>query len=128
MGGQGGNATGVIAFGNSDGRFNATSVTYTGISTLTGGQGGNGRTAGGNGGAATGIGVGLATPTLGSNTILTLQGGRGGDSAGANGGRGGHAPGGIGFLGADGGSSFASITSVTKGAAGRGPPIQTSSG
>src|SRR3989440_219282 len=128
IGGQGGNATGVIAFGNNDGLFNATSVTSDWISTLTGGQGGNGRTAGGNGGSASGIGVVIATPTLGSDTILTLQGGRGGDSTGANGGRGGDATGVIGALVADGRSSFDSITSVTKGAAGSGPPLQTSYG
>src|SRR5437762_1786915 len=128
IGGQGGNATGVIAFGNNDGLFNATSVTYDWISTLTGGQGGNGRTAGGNGGSASGIGVVFATPTLGSDTILTLQGGRGGDSTGANGGRGGDATGVIGALVADGRSSFDSITSVIKGAAGNGPPVQTSYG
>ena len=127
-GGQGGNATGVISFGNSDGRFNATSVTSTWVSTLTGGQGGNGRTAGGNGGSATGIGVVLATPTLGSDTIVTLQGGRGGDSAGANGGRGGDATGVIAALVASGQSSWDSITSVTKGAAGNGPPVQVSYG
>src|SRR5438034_888909 len=128
IGGQGGNATGVIAFGNNDGLFNATSVTSDWISTLTGGQGGNGRTAGGNGGSASGIGVVFATPTLGSDTILTLQGGRGGDSTGANGGRGGDATGVIGALVADGRSSFDSITSVIKGAAGNGPPVQTSYG
>ena len=128
IGGQGGNATGVIAFGNNDGLFNATSVTYDWISTLTGGQGGNGRTAGGNGGSASGIGVVFATPTLGSDTILTLQGGRGGDSTGANGGRGGDATGVIGALVADGRSSFDSITSVIKGAAGNGPPVQSSYG
>src|SRR5437870_3778942 len=128
IGGQGGNARGVIAFGNNDGLFNATSVTYDWISTLTGGQGGNGRTAGGNGGSASGIGVVFATPTLGSDTILTLQGGRGGDSTGANGGRGGDATGVIGALVADGRSSFDSITSVIKGAAGNGPPVQSSYG
>src|SRR3989440_640884 len=115
------------------------------IQTLRGGLGGNtsgalGTGNGARGGGATGISV---ISILGSSTVhphtihsLTrggggtpgLQGGRGGDSTGANGGRGGDATGVIGALVADGRSSFDSITSVTKGTAGSGPPLQTSYG
>src|SRR5437762_2965790 len=105
------------------------------IQSLRGGLGGNtsgalGTGNGARGGDATGISVVsiLGSSTVHANTILALQGGRGGDSTGANGGRGGDATGVIGALVADGRSSFDSITSVIKGAAGNGPPVQTSYG
>ncbi|HWM50542.1 MAG TPA: Ig-like domain-containing protein [Thermoplasmata archaeon] len=129
IGGRGGNATGVIGFGNNDRRFNATTISSGYIATLTGGIGGLGRTRGGDGGSATGIGVIFVSPTLNSNVLLTLQGGRGGNGgAGAIAGRGGDAQGIIGGLVANGLSTLDSITTVTRGAAGTGTSPGTSYG
>ncbi len=126
-GGYGGNTTAVLTLGNNDGRFNRTSISFSQVQTVFAGQGGIGTRFGGNGGSATGIGVIYVTPNLNSNGIQAVQGGRGGDSvAGTNGGRGGDANGIIGGLVANGWSSGDSVSSVTKGGAGAGPPTQTS--
>jgi hypothetical protein len=129
-GGHGGNATGVLALGNNDRRFNTTSISSAFIVTLTGGIGGIGRLAGGDGGSATGIGVVFVTPSLAQNFISSLQGGGGGNgvAAGAAAGRGGDAQGIIGGLVANGLSSRDSINTVTKGAAGLGTSPGTSYG
>jgi Big-like domain-containing protein/copper-binding protein NosD len=118
-GGRAGNATGVIALGNNDGQFNATSISSNTVTNLTGGLGGDGRLIGGDGGSATGIAPILVTPTLASNAVLTLQGGNG-DDATAVGGRGGDAVGIIGGLVASGRSSRDRINGVTRGGSGSG--------
>src|SRR3989454_922740 len=126
-GGYGGNATGVVTFGNNDGRFNATQVTFNQIVTVTGGAGGLGARFGGNGGAAAGIASVFVSPTLASNWVSTLQGGRGGDALDmTDGGRGGDALGVASGLVANGLSSGDTISGVTKGGAGSGVPVQTS--
>ena len=128
-GGHGGNVTGVLGLGNNDKLFNATSISANFLVTLTGGIGGLGRSLGGDGGSATGIGVVLVTPSLASNTLWILSGGRGGDGAGVAGaaaGRGGDAQGILGGLVANGMSSLDSILTVTKGAAGTGSAPQPS--
>ena len=126
-GGHGGNATGIIPLGNNDGSFNATSMTFNQIDTVTGGAGGIGGKFGGDGGSATGAAAIYLTPTLSGNGILTLSGGRGGDAIdGSDGGRGGDAAGVVGGLIANGWSSGDAISSVTKGGPGAGPPAQTS--
>ena len=124
-GGYGGNATGVIAFGNNDGSFNTTQVSFNQVNTVTGGAGGIGTQFGGNGGAAAGIAQVFASPSLSSNFVSTMQGGRGGDAP-ANGGRGGDAFGIISGLVRNGLSARDTISGVTKGGPGSGPPIQTS--
>jgi len=126
-GGYGGNVTGAIVLGSNDGAFNATSITLNDVQAVTGGEGGIGAKFGGNGGSAAGLASILATPTLASNAIAALQGGRGGDAVDGNdGGRGGDAFGIIGGLVANGWSSGDSISGVTKGGAGAGPPAQGS--
>src|SRR6266705_4656559 len=126
-GGYGGNATGVVFFGNNDGSFNSTQASFNQLDTVTGGAGGIGTRFGGNGGAAAGIAGVFVSPTFSSNWVTTSQGGRGGDSViGTNGGRGGDAYGVISGLVLNGLSSGDTISSVTKGGAGTGPPIQTS--
>src|SRR3989475_670825 len=102
-GGYGGNATGVLSFGYNDGRFNATAMNFNLIQTVTGGAGGIGSKFGGNGGRASGIAAVYLAPTLDTNQVYTLQGGRGGDSLGAtNGGGGGGATGIVAGLGRKG--------------------------
>jgi len=126
-GGYGGNATGVLSFGYNDGRFNATAVNFNLIQTVTGGAGGIGSKFGGNGGSASGIAAVYLAPTLDTNQVYTLQGGRGGDSLGpTNGGRGGDAIGIVAGLVRNGVSLADTISGVTKGAAGTGPPVQAS--
>src|SRR2546428_819147 len=126
-GGYGGNATGVVFFGNNDGSFNSTQASFNQLDTVTGGAGGIGTRFGGNGGAAAGIAGVFVSPTFSSNWVTTSQGGRGGDSLiGTNGGRGGDAYGVISGLVLNGLSAGDTISSVTKGGAGNGPPIQTS--
>src|SRR5881296_3324319 len=126
-GGYGGNATGVVFFGNNDGSFNSTQTSFNQLDTVTGGAGGIGTRFGGNGGAAAGIAGVFVSPTFSSNWVTTSQGGRGGDSLiGTNGGRGGDAYGVISGLVLNGLSAGDTISSVTKGGAGNGPPIQTS--
>ncbi len=126
-GGYGGNATGALALGNNDRNFNATRMSFNQIQILTGGAGGTGTQFGGNGGGASGIGAVFVAPSLASSQILTLQGGRGGDSlANSNGGRGGDANGVLAGLVANGRSLNDTISGVTKGAAGTGPPAQPS--
>src|SRR3989454_712835 len=126
-GGYGGNATGVVFFGNNDGSFNRTQASFNQLDTVTGGAGGIGTRFGGNGGAAAGIAGVFVSPTFSSNWVTTSQGGRGGDSLiGTNGGRGGDAYGVISGLVLNGLSAGDTISSVTKGGAGNGPPIQTS--
>ncbi len=126
-GGRGGNATGVLSFGNNDASFNATGVSFNQIRTVTGGAGGTGSVFGGNGGSAVGIGAVYVAPSLDSDQIFTLQGGRGGDSAGlSGGGRGGDATGIIAGLVRNGLSVADTISGVTKGGAGSGPPVQVS--
>lgn len=118
-GGGGGNATGLVALGNNDGLFNATTILSNGVTALTGGAGGNGRTSGGAGGTASGIGVVFVTPTMGSNFVGILQGGVGGNSLpGGTGGKGGEALGIVGGFVLSGRSSDDSIESVTRGSAG----------
>jgi hypothetical protein len=120
----------VLDLGNNDKRFNTTSISSNNIATLTGGIGGFGRLAGGDGGSATGIGVVFVNPSLASNLLSSLQGGRGGDglAVGAAAGRGGDAQGIIGGLVANGLSSRDSINTVTKGTAGLGTSPGTSYG
>lgn len=128
-GGYGGNVTGVLPLGNNDAAFNATAVSFNLVQNLLGGQGGTANRFGGNGGSALGVGTILVTPTLSWNQLLNVQGGRGGSSGvGTNGGRGGDADGILAGLIANGQSSDDSISSVTKGAFGFGPPAQTSYG
>src|SRR3989442_1330182 len=82
---------------------------------------------GGNGGSASGIAAVYLAPTLDTNQVYTLQGGRGGDSLGpTNGGRGGDAIGIVAGLVRNGVSLADTISGVTKGAAGTGPPVQAS--
>ncbi len=127
IGGQGGNATGILAFGNDDATFNVTRVSFNRVQSVTGGQGGIGAKIGGDGGSTTGVAVILASPDLAWNTILTMQGGRGGDAIdNSDGGRGGDAAGIAGGLVANGRSSGDSISGVTKGGVGAGPPAQVS--
>ncbi len=126
-GGHGGNATTAIALGNNDGAFNATTLTSNDVQAVTGGTGGIGGKFGGNGGSAVGLAPILVTPTLVLNSITTLQGGRGGDAVDGNdGGRGGDAIGIIGGFVANGWSSGDSISGITKGGVGAGPPAQIS--
>src|SRR5213594_1719369 len=126
-GGYGGHTTGVVFFGNNDGSFNSTQASFNQLDTVTGGAGGIGTRFGGNGGAAAAIAGVFVSPTFSSNWVTTMQGGRGGDSLiGTNGGRGGDAYGVISGLVLNGLSAGDTISSVTKGGAGNGPPIQTS--
>src|SRR3989475_784372 len=91
-GGYGGNATGVIFFGNNDGAFNNTQASFNQVDIVTGGAGGVGTRFGGNGGAAAGIAAVYTSPSFSSNWVTAMQGGRGGGSPiGSNGGRGGGA-------------------------------------
>src|SRR5438309_1652559 len=145
-GGDAGEAAGIEVFSTAT----SAGVSSNSVTGLTGGQGGVGGAGtvrdGSGGGGANAYGIiflSAAQADASANVIQTLRGGlggntsgalgtgngaRGGDSTGANGGRGGDATGVIGALVADGRSSFDSITSVTKGAAGSGPPLQTSYG
>src|SRR2546422_994317 len=126
-GGYGGNATGIVFFGNNDGAFNSTQASFNQLDTITAGAGGIGTRFGGNGGTAAGIAAIYTSPGFSSNWVITMQGGRGGDSViGTNGGRGGDAYGVISGLVLNGLSAGDTISSVTKGGAGNGPPIQTS--
>src|SRR5213593_2546796 len=126
-GGYGGNATGVIFFGNNDGAFNNTQASFNQVDIVTGGAGGVGTRFGGNGGAAAGIAAVYTSPSFSSNWVTAMQGGRGGDSLiGTNGGRGGDAFGVISGLVLNGLSAGDTISGVTKGGSGSGPPIQTS--
>src|SRR5947209_8212706 len=126
-GGYGGNATGVIFFGNNDGAFNNTQASFNQVDIVTGGAGGVGTRFGGNGGAAAGIAAVYTSPSFSSNWVTTMQGGRGGDSLiGTNGGRGGDAFGVISGLVLNGLSAGDTISGVTKGGSGSGPPIQSS--
>src|SRR5438445_74254 len=126
-GGYGGNATGVIFFGNNDGAFNNTQASFNQVDIVTGGAGGVGTRFGGNGGAAAGIAAVYTSPSFSSNWVTTMQGGRGGDSLlRTNGGRGGDAFGVISGLVLNGLSAGDTISGVTKGGSGSGPPIQTS--
>ena len=126
-GGYGGNATGLIFFGNNDGAFNKTQASFNQLDTITAGAGGIGTRFGGNGGTAAGIAAVYTSPDFSSNGVTTMQGGRGGDSVvGTNGGRGGDAYGVISGLVLNGLFAGDTISSVTKGGAGTGPPIQTS--
>ena len=126
-GGYGGNATGLIFFGNNDGAFNKTQASFNQLDTITAGAGGIGTRFGGNGGTAAGIAAVYTSPDFSSNGVTTMQGGRGGDSVvGTNGGRGGDAYGVISGLVLNGLSAGDTISSVTKGGAGTGPPIQMS--
>src|SRR5207245_859144 len=127
-GGSGGDADAVflIAARNVDASGNS-------LQNIRGGIGANGAVAGGgcgiggDVGPATGIAAVYTSPGLSSNWVTTTQGGRGGDSLiGTNGGRGGDAYGVISGLVLNGLSAGDTITSVTKGGAGNGPPIQTS--
>lgn len=125
IGGSGGNATGAFAVG--DGNFNATSVTGNWVQDLTAGNGGLGFRNGGNGGSAAGYLSGYVTPYFGSNGVWSVQGGDGGDAIdGTNGGRGGDAVGEGYFMVPSAWSASAWINTITKGAAGFGPPIQAS--
>ena len=126
-GGYGGNATGIVFFGNNDGLFNKTQTSYNQVDTVTGGAGGIGTGFGGNGGTAAGAAEVFVSPNLSSNRVTTMQGGRGGDALDASdGGRGGDAYGIASGLVANGRSSGDTISGVTKGGAGNGPPIQAS--
>jgi len=126
-GGYGGNATGVVFFGNNDGSFNATQVSFNQLNTVAGGAGGIGTRFGGNGGTAAGIAEVFVSPSLSSNWVSTVQGGRGGDALDlSDGGRGGDAFGIISALVANGLSADDTISAVTKGGAGSGPPTQNS--
>ncbi len=128
-GGSGGNATGIIVFGNADGLFNETTATWNQIQSVTGGAGGLGTRRGGNGGAASGIVMLLSTWTSYGNYISSLQAGAGGDAlAGANGGRGGDGAGLAAVLVPSGWSGWDTVSSVAAGSPGAGPPIQLSHG
>src|SRR2546422_375502 len=127
-GGTGGDADAVFLIGarNADASGNV-------LQNIRGGIGGNGAVAGGgsgnggNGGAAAGIAAVYTSPSFSSNWVTAMQGGRGGDSLiGTNGGRGGDAFGVISGLVLNGLSAGDTISGVTKGGAGNGPPIQTS--
>src|SRR5438309_2322834 len=135
-GGDAGEAAGIEVFSTAT----SAGVSSNSVTGLTGGQGGVGGPGtvrdGSGGGGADAYGIILlsaAQADASANVIQTLRGGLGGNTSGSglgtgNGARGGDATGVIGFLVADGGSSSDSITSVTKGAAGSGPPVQTSYG
>src|SRR2546426_540975 len=126
-GGYAGNATGIVFFGNNDGAFNNTQASFNQLDTITAGAGGIGTRFGGNGGTGAGIAAIYTSPDFSSNRVTTMQGGRGGDSLiGTNGGRGGDAYGVISGLVLNGLSAGDTISSVTKGGTGNGPPIQTS--
>src|SRR5207249_3471433 len=126
-GGYGGNATGIVFFGNNDGLFNKTQTSYNQVDTVTGGAGGIGTGFGGNGGTAAGAAEVFVSPNLSSNRVTTMQGGRGGDALDASdGGRGGDAYGIASGLVANGRSASDTISGVTKGGAGNGAPIQAS--
>src|SRR5881409_2744352 len=126
-GGYGGNATGVVFFGNNDGSFNGTQASFNQLDTVTGGAGGIGTRFGGNGGAAAGIAGVFVSPSFSSNWVTTMQGGRGGDALDlTDGGRGGDALGIISGLVMKGLSLEDTVSGVTKGGAGGGAPIQTS--
>src|SRR5206468_3887626 len=114
-GGYGGNATGVVFFGNNDGSFNSTQASFNQLDTVTGGAGGIGTRFGGNGGAAAGIAGVFVSPSFSSNWVTTMQGGRGGDALEI-----------ISGLVMKGLSLEDTVSGVTKGGAGGGPPIQTS--
>src|SRR5207244_1336093 len=126
-GGYAGNATGIIFLANNDGAFNDTQASFNQLDTITGGAGGIGTRFGGNGGTAAGIAAVYASPVFSSNWVTTMQGGRGGDSLiGSNGGRGGDAFGVLSGLVLNGLSAGDTISGVTKGGSGSGPPSQTS--
>src|SRR5438876_1195002 len=126
-GGYGGNATGIVSFGNNDGKFNATKGSFNQVATVTGGAGGLGFNFGGNGGTAAAIADLFVAPSFSSDWIQTLQGGRGGDAIdNSGGGRGGDAYGIASGLVANGLSAGDTISGVMKGGPGNGPPLQTS--
>jgi len=128
-GGAGGTATGVATGGRDDASFNATSITWNSIATITGGAGGPGTTAGGSGGGARGVLLILTTPSLSDNTLVGLQAADGGDALDfSGGGRGGDAVGFAAVLTPGGSSARDSIDTATSGAPGAGPPFQTSYG
>src|SRR6058998_1052686 len=131
-GATGGSANGIAVF-FVPGSATVHANTFT---TLTGGDGGRGVRGGyggigtrfgGNGGAAAGIAGVFVSPRFSSNWVTTMQGGRGGDALDlTDGGRGGDALGIISGLVMKGLSLEDTVSGVTKGGAGGGPPIQTS--
>ncbi len=125
VGGYGGNATGAFTFG--DLNFNATVVSGSWVTGISGGSGGLGGRTGGNGGTAAGLVSVYVTPLLGFNGVFLVQGGDGGDAIdGSNGGRGGDALGHAYFVVQNAWSTGDWVNTVTRGAAGIGPPIQAS--
>jgi len=126
-GGQGGNSTGILPLGIDDGLFNETLIHFNQILDVAGGAGGLGSRFGGHGGVAAGIGALYVTPTSSANAVESVAGGAGGDALdGTDGGKGGDAHGFVGALLSNGISSWESISGVTKGPAGSGPPVQAS--
>ena len=119
--GRGGNATGASAVGDTDGLFNATSITSNWITDPTGGNGGAGGRTGGPGGAAGGIMVALDSPFLAGNWVWNALGGNGGGGF-IDGGRGGDASGVYAYYVLGGWSSGDSLFTVSKGSAGAGAP------
>src|SRR5881296_3438548 len=138
IGGNGAVAGGGSGNGGTGGAANGVAVFYVAgpatvhantLATLVAGDGGRSVRGGygGNGGTAAGIAAVYTSQDFSSNWVTTMQGGRGGDSVvGTNGGRGGDAYGVISGLVLNGLSAGDTISSVTKGGAGTGPPIQTS--
>jgi hypothetical protein len=125
MGGAGGNGTALGAIGYDDGLFNATGASGNWLELATGGAGGAGDKAGGNGGGGGGLVVALVSATTTGNSILTVSGGAGGNAADlSDGGRGGDAAGYLAYTVGASTSTLDFISTVTKGAAGAGPPVQ----
>lgn len=128
-GGAGGNGTGLAAIGYDDGLFNETTASGNWLELVSGGAGGVGDKVGGGGGGGAGLVVALVSSVSGGNTVLTVTGGAGGNALdGSDGGRGGDATGFLGFTLASSWSADDSVTVVTKGAAGTGPPVQAAYG
>ncbi|TLZ73265.1 MAG: hypothetical protein E6K10_00740, partial [Methanobacteriota archaeon] len=128
-GGSGGNATGIFGFGDLGGAFNRTSTAWNQVQSVIAGSGGIGQRRGGNGGTAGGISMVLVSWDSWDNYLSSLVAGAGGDALdGTDGGRGGDATGLAAGLVPWGWSDADTVSAVTKGPPGTGPPLQTSYG
>ena len=78
-GGPGGNATGLLAFGDGT-PFNDTGVSFNQVNLVVGGPGGPGVNAGGAGGQAVGLLYLHVTPTSANNSASSVFGGPGGNA------------------------------------------------
>lgn len=122
-GGPGGNATGLLVFGDGT-PFNETSASFNQVNLVVGGLGGPGLNAGGAGGQAVGVLYLHVTPTSANNTASNVLGGTGGDATTAPAGQGGQAAGVLGVEIRSGLSRSDRVEGIRNGTAGIGtaPP------